>query len=259
MPDVTTHDTSHKPKDSAAITWGPVAAVVVSVAIYVLSQVVVSIFIAIYTSMNHWSKTFIDTWIEGVWPQFIYVVFVEAISLGMLWRFLKRRKATFKTVGFIRPKWRDAGYSLVGFAIYFPILIAVMVAIKAWVPSINTNQQQQLGFTSTHGPQLILVFISLVLLPPIAEEILARGFLYLGLKARMKVFWAALLTSLLFASAHLQFGSNAPLLWTAAIDTFILSWVLIYLREATGGLWASIGLHMIKNFLAFGALFLFVK
>jgi membrane protease YdiL (CAAX protease family) len=60
---------------------------------------------------------------------------------------------------------------------------------------------------------------------------------------------------LLFAAAHLQWGSGAPLLWVAAIDTFVLSMVLSTLREKTGSLWSAIGLHAIKNGVAFTLLF----
>lgn len=251
---------SYKPtKQSTLITWGPVAAVLITIGIYISSQVLGSMVLAFYAGVQGWSKEFIEAWQEGVWPQFWYVLIVEAVSLGLLWQFLKRRKANFKTLGLIKPKLIDVAYTLLGFGIYFPILIAVTLAIKAWVPQINFDQQQQLGFTNTHGPELILVFISLVILPPIAEELMVRGFLYLGLKSRMKTFLAALITGLLFGAAHLQLGSGAPLLWTAAIDTFILSWVLILLREMSGGLCASIGLHMLKNMLAFLALFIFVK
>ena len=35
------------------------------------------------------------------------------------------------------------------------------------------------------------------------------------------------------------------------IDTFILSLTLIWLREKTGRLYASMGLHGLKNFIAF--------
>jgi membrane protease YdiL (CAAX protease family) len=71
----------------------------------------------------------------------------------------------------------------------------------------------------------------------------------------MKIVPAVILTSLIFASAHLPEGGAAGLLYIAALDTFILSLVLIYLREKTGGLWASITLHAIKNGIAFVALF----
>jgi len=55
----------------------------------------------------------------------------------------------------------------------------------------------------------------------------------------------------------LQARSGQPLLWVAGIDTFILSLVLIYLREKTDSLYASIGLHMLKNTIAFLGLFVF--
>jgi len=50
-------------------------------------------------------------------------------------------------------------------------------------------------------------------------------------------------------------GGAAGPLYIAALDTFILSLVLIYLREKTGSLWASITLHAVKNGVAFMALF----
>ncbi len=105
------------------------------------------------------------------------------------------------------------------------------------------------------GP-LILTFISLVILPPLAEEIMVRGFLYSSLKKAMPVAWAVIATSAIFAAAHLPEGGAAGPLYIAALDTFVLSLVLIYLREKTGSLWSSITLHMIKNGVAFVALFI---
>jgi membrane protease YdiL (CAAX protease family) len=258
MPDITKEPPKSTIKKSP-ITWGPAAAVVVTVIIYFLSQIIGSVLILGFAKVRGLSTTDIASWTEKTGPQFFYILIVEAAMLGLLWLFLRNRKASFKTLGLVRPHWRDLVYTLIGFGIYLPILIAAMWGVKIWLPEVNLNQQQQVGFHSTHGAALIVVFFSLVVLPPIAEEIVARGFLYLGLKTKLPVIWAAIVTSLIFASAHLQFGSNAPLLWTAAIDTFILSLVLVYLREKTGRLWASIGLHMLKNSLAFLALFIFVS
>jgi membrane protease YdiL (CAAX protease family) len=257
MPDVTTKPPKSTIKPSP-ITWGPAAAVVGTVIIYFLSQLIGSVFVLSFAKLKGLDHSQITTWTEKTVPQFFYILIVEAAMLGLLWFFLRNRKASFKTLGLTKPRWGDIGYSLIGFGIYLPILIAAMWAVKLWLPSVNLNQSQQVGFQSAHGPALILVFASLVILPPIAEEIVARGFLYLGLKTKLPVVWAAIVTSLIFASAHLQFGSNAPLLWTAAIDTFILSLVLVFLRQKTGRLWASIGLHMLKNCIAFAALFIFV-
>ena len=124
-----------------------------------------------------------------------------------------------------------------------------------YVFSLDTSQQQQLGFDSVKStPELVVTFISLVILPPIVEEIVFRGFVFPGLRTRFKFVRAALITGLLFAVPHL-FASSEGLLWVAGIDTLLLSFVLCYLREKTGALWAPIALHGFKNAVAFVVLF----
>lgn len=132
------------------------------------------------------------------------------------------------------------------------------ILIAGWLaPSLNVDQAQQLGFNPIGTAQLIVTFVSLVILPPLVEETLMRGYLYTSLKKGLPQISAALVTSAIFASAHLQAGSGAPLLWVAAIDTFVLSLFLIWLREKTGSLWASMTLHALKNGVAFISLFIF--
>jgi membrane protease YdiL (CAAX protease family) len=258
MPDVSATTVPEK-KPINPITWGALAAVVGTVVIYLLSQLFASLVILAIGKGKGFNQAQLEAWVNQVGPQFFYILIIEAFTVGMVWLFLHYRKASLKVLGFHRPHWRDLGYTLLGVGVYFSLLIAATEAVKRWVPSINVDQSQQIGFNNPHGPQLILVFIGLAVLPPIAEEILARGFLFLGLRRRLPLIWAALLTSLIFASAHLQFGSGAPLLWVAAIDTFLLSIVLVGLRVKTGQLWAPIAVHMIKNTIAFMALFIFVK
>ena len=147
--------------------------------------------------------------------------------------------------------------ALVTFGAYFVTLLIAVTIIGGTLTHIDLDQKQQIGFDAASGfGPLALVFISLVLLPPLVEEVLIRGFLYGGLRNKLRPLQAALIASLLFAAAHLQFGSGEPLLWIAAIDTFILSLFLIRLREQTGSLWAGMGTHFIKNLLAFVALFI---
>lgn len=252
-------DVAIQPKHDDGVTWGPVVAVVVTIVIYFLSQFFGSVIIITLANLKGLQGDQLSAWIEQTGPQFFYIALVEGVMLGALWLFLRSRKASFKTLGLTKPKWVDLGYTFIGFGIYLPILIATMAAIKVWFPGIDTGQEQQIGFEAAKGAGLIVVFISLAILPPVAEEIVTRGFLYLGLRKKMPVIWAAIVTSIIFAIAHLQFGSDAPLLWTAAIDTFVLSLVLVYLRQKTGRLWAPIGLHVVKNSIAFMALFIFVS
>ena len=58
---------------------------------------------------------------------------------------------------------------------------------------------------------------------------------------------SALFVSSVFGLVHGQ--------WNVALDTFVLSMVMIALYEKTNNLWASVLLHGIKNFIAFMALF----
>lgn len=160
-------------------------------------------------------------------------------------------------IGLRRPRWSDLGYGLAAVPAYFVLYIITVGVITALVPDLNVSQQQDIGFKDPAGTiELILTFISLVILPPIAEEILFRGFLYSSLKKALPIAGAVVGTSILFAIGHLPAGGAAGPLYIAAIDTFVLSLVLIYLREKTGGLWSSMLLHAIKNGVAFTALFL---
>lgn len=248
-------------KDTARqVPWGPRSAVTMTVAIYFAAQIAVGILLSIYAGVRHLNIDEVTSQTDNsALGQFVLVFLVETITLVLLFWFLKRRKATLADIAIRRtPKWKDALYALTGFAIYFPAYIVVVQVVQALVPNLNVNQKQELGFQSTtSGGMLWLVFIALVVLPPLTEELLIRGFLYSGLRRGYPKLKAMIITSVIFGIAHLQIGSGNALLWIAAIDTFVLSIVLVELRERTGNLWASMGLHMIKNGLAFLGLFIF--
>lgn len=239
------------------VPWGPVSAVMVTLTVYFSSQFLGVIAIGIYPLIQGWNNQRSTDWLtNNPFAQFGFVVIVETLTLGMIWLFLRHRRAKASQIGLKRPRLRDIAYALSGFAAYFLIYIGVITIAQQLLPQINNNQKQELGFsTNTTGLALYAIFVSLVLLPPIVEEIVARGFLYTGLRRKLPKVLAAIITSILFGAAHLQAGSGKSLLWVAALDTFILSMVLVYLRERTDSLWASILLHMMKNGIAFVSLF----
>ncbi|HSX44549.1 MAG TPA: type II CAAX endopeptidase family protein [Candidatus Saccharimonadales bacterium] len=247
-------DKNSKPK----LSWGPLTAIWFSIFIYFAAQFAGALIMLGYTHAQGWSKGRTTEWLNhSSYAQFFFVLLVEAITLLGLWWFLKGRHAKPADIGLKRPKWIDIAYALTGFGVYFLIFIVSLTALKHVFIGLNTNQKQDLGFnTSASGLALATIFVALVILPPLVEEILVRGFLYTGLRSKLPVVVAALITSVMFATAHLQFGSGTPLLWSAAIDTFTLSLVLVYLRQKTDRLWASIMLHMLKNGVAFVGLFI---
>jgi membrane protease YdiL (CAAX protease family) len=271
------------------VPWNPWLGVAVALIIYALASLVGTLLVYIYPSLQHWSKSQSDHWINSsIAAQFMFVFLVELLIVGSVLGFIKLYKARPSVIGLRRPKGSDPIYGLAAVPVYYILYFVSVGVVTVLYHGLNVNQKQNVGFNSPTGAwQLIATFISLVLLPPIAEEILVRGFLYGSLRKGMfmiadlvkkpKVVLqktensaaksrnytkympqiiAAILTSLIFASAHLPEGTGGPL-WIGAIDTFMLSMVLVYLREKTDGLWAGMTLHGIKNFIAYSIVFIF--
>jgi hypothetical protein len=238
---------------------GPLSSVLVTLGIYFGSQIIAGVLVLQYLFTMGSKKEDAASLVDGsVLLQFSFILIAEFASLALLWLFLKRRKISLARIGIKRPARKNFLYALPAYAMYFAGILVVFGLITAFVPGIDTDQKQQIGFATASGlGPLLLVFMALVALPAVVEEILVRGFLYSGLKSKLPVIKAALLTSVIFAVAHLQLGSGAGPVWIAAIDTFILSVVLIWLREKTGNIWAGVAVHMMKNSLAFLSLFVF--
>jgi membrane protease YdiL (CAAX protease family) len=243
---------------SPKANWGPAATITVTVVLFFLGQVVGALLASIYPRLKGWTPQHRQDWLsQTVIGQFWFVLIVEALTLaGVIW-FVKRRRGTWAQLGIGKPKWLDIGYAGIGFLAYVIALeVVIGLIIKPFVPGINIEQQQDIGFNTVVGHRdLLLAFLSLVILPPIVEEIMFRGFLYSGLKRAMPVFRAAIFTSLLFAAPHLLESNNGKLLWIAGIDTFVLSLVLVFVRQKTGRLYAGMLVHAAKNYLAFSFLY----
>jgi membrane protease YdiL (CAAX protease family) len=252
--------TSHQlsATSSAPVPWSPLGGVLYATLVYFAAQFSASIFLVEVLRSLRWSKPRVDDWFaNSVAAQFWFVLLAEALTFGAIWWFLRARKAGLRNIGLRRLHWKDIGFALLGFVSYFVVYAVILSVVSNLVPSLNVSQPQDIGFQNATGAlSLVLTFISLVILPPLVEEIVFRGFVFGGIRNKLPFVWAALGTSLLFASAHLQIGSGKPLLWVAAIDTFTLSMVLCYLRERTKGLWAGIFVHALKNGIAFVSLFL---
>lgn len=163
---------------------------------------------------------------------------------------IKRYRTTKSDIGLTRlPSWIDILLTPAGLIVYL-ICSALLIFVASKIfPWFDIDQVQDVGFDQLNQRyEYILAFVSLVVIAPIAEEIIFRGYLYGKLKKSVPIWVAILATSLLFGAIH---GA-----WNLAIDTFVLSIVLCLLREITGNIWSSILLHMAKNGIAFYILFI---
>lgn len=160
------------------------------------------------------------------------------------------RKVTLESLGLQRlMSWTDIGLAPLAYIAYIFALIGVLAVVANLFPGYQADQAQDVGFKSiTNQLGYVLAFATLVVIAPIAEEILFRGYLYGKLRRHVPIWASIIATSILFAVVHGQ--------WNVAIDTFVLSVFLCGLRELTGSVWAGILVHMIKNSIAFYLLFL---
>jgi membrane protease YdiL (CAAX protease family) len=188
--------------------------------------------------------------------QFFFILLAETFTIFPIVLFLRRYKLSLSYLGLKKPRLRDPLYGALAIPVYY-FLFAILAAIATWLyPALNVTQKQELGFDSVVGTsQLILTFFSLVVLPPLAEEILFRGFIYKTLRKSLSFPIAMVITSLLFGAGHLAEGGTSGPLYIGALQTFSLSLVLVYLREKTDSLWPSITLHASNNLIAFIYLF----
>jgi uncharacterized protein len=184
--------------------------------------------------------------------QTIISVLIYALTLALtagvpylLWR----RKVTLETFGLQRlPTWSDIGLSPLAFCAY-ALAVSIIVAIVSQIPGYPADQAQEVGFKAFGSrTDNLLAFVTLVVLAPIAEEALFRGYLYGKLKKYAPGVIAAIITSVLFGIVHGQLN--------VAVDVFVLSMVLCGLRSLTGSIWAGVLVHMIKNAIAYYLLFI---
>ena len=153
------------------------------------------------------------------------------------------------------PTWVDIGLAPAGFIVYL-FLAAGITALFNLFPWFNAEEVQQIGFdTYIVGFDRIIAFLTLVVVAPIFEELIFRGWLYGKLRHRLNkdtsdkasIIISILVVSLLFGLVHMQ--------WNVGVNVFAMSIVLCALREITGTIYSGIILHMLKNGVAFYLLY----
>lgn len=227
------------------------ASIIAALTAWLVAATIVSIAIAsgLYWAIDTFNllgslPSNVETVLYGV---IVYSLLLAVLLLGpWLW---KRHLVTRKVLGLHRlVSWLDIGVSLSGIVLYFIAAIAVTYAVMQFVPSVDLEQTQDVGITLPTGYELVLAFLLLVIIGPIIEEVIFRGYLYGTLRRYgVSIVTATLVVSVLFGIAHGQ--------WNVGINVAVLSVVMCLSREITGSLWPSILMHMMKNGIAYVALY----
>ncbi len=178
------------------------------------------------------------------------IVYATTIAIVVGGPHLLNWRTSLKELGIDRPpRWYEFLSPLAGGVVYFLLSAVLAIAAMNFLPFIDFTQLQETGYGRVTAPtELCLAFVGIVIIAPLAEELLFRGYLFGKLRRYIPTWLAIFITSALFAAVHGQ--------WNVAIDTFALSIILCLLRVTTGSIWPSILLHMLKNGVAFYFIFI---
>jgi len=138
--------------------------------------------------------------------------------------------------------WPKRGELLFGLA----AMVAMIVAgnVLSWLLGRNlvTPFQTDIYTTASTAGWLLWLLIAVVILTPIGEEVLFRGFLFRGWLRAPRDAWPVIVaTSLLWAIIHLQYD------WYVIAQIFVFGLLLGWLRWASGSTILTILLHALIN------------
>jgi membrane protease YdiL (CAAX protease family) len=176
------------------------------------------------------------------------LVIIDALcSLGLIAYFLHRYHVGWSVLGLRRFSLAKTLLYIVGLIAAFLLLIGLLDAlVQLLVPSYNPDQEQVNEFIGVAPNLHLLSLLALVVLPPLVEEPVFRGFVFPAFAKRFGLVGGAIISSLLFGLAHLQAN--------VSVYTFVIGLLLCFLYVRLGSIIPGIALHMLNNYLAFMAL-----
>jgi membrane protease YdiL (CAAX protease family) len=89
------------------------------------------------------------------------------------------------------------------------------------------------------------LMIAVVLIAPLIEELIFRGFVFTGIQARLGSFWAVIFSSLPWAIIHLQYRE-----WYFIVLIFMLGLLFSIARWRTNSVLVPVAMHMFQNAMA---------
>lgn len=142
---------------------------------------------------------------------------------------------------------KTAGYAFLFLIGVYPLMICAGIIAKIYLGPDAEPQElvkyfvdasQQMNYRA-----LFLTFFTGVVIAPIAEEFLFRGYIYVALKRYLGITAGVVLNAALFAAVHLNAASLLPL--------FVFAICLTLVYEFKGSILINMCMHSLFNFTSF--------
>ncbi|MCH7746391.1 MAG: CPBP family intramembrane metalloprotease [Chloroflexi bacterium] len=180
---------------------------------------------------------------EQAFPAPWFIGMFDGLMLGAVWVFgIKKYRARWQTLGLRYPSARGGFVlpllALLGSLTFTGIYVTIVDALGADSLLPPPIPDEVLG----DGFQRLVSTLVIGLWVPFTEEVFFRGFVLAGLIVPLGATRAAVVSSIIFAAAHLTLGTLVPIFVTG----MLLAW--LYLR--TRSIWPPIIAHAAQNLLA---------
>jgi len=159
------------------------------------------------------------------------LAYILPVILILIWR-----RVSWKSLGFGRFEWKTLGLGC-GLLIGAYAIIIVHNALLYFLGVDTQGAKIVKMFAELNSPFWFSIVAALV--APFVEETFFRGFLFQGFRTHYGWKTGMLLSSAIFAAAHLDLA--------ALIPTFILGNVLAYVFHRSNSIWPGIILHFLVN------------
>jgi CAAX protease family protein len=170
----------------------------------------------------------------------IIILVSTPIELVLLALFAQRAGATVSDyLAWKLPRPADVIFGLIAIAGFI-----VLADVVSWLAGRNliTTFQNDIYTTAAAMDWLPLLWFAVVIVTPIGEESLFRGFLFRGWYRAPQDAWSAIgLTAVLFALLHVQYD------WFVILQVFGFGLVLGWMRWVSGSTLLTMLLHAIIN------------
>jgi membrane protease YdiL (CAAX protease family) len=165
---------------------------------------------------------------------------------------IRRRGVRWRDLGFLNFRYPDLGLAVVGALIG----IFVVFPVAAWLARIlGMSAIRGMSYSLTSPFDIVSVLVACVLLGPLAEDIIFRGYLLNTLRAKIANPWVVgFIGIVMFTLVHLPYFGWAGML-------FIVLWspVTVGLFLWRRNIYPSYVMHMLNNFFAYMVVPLFLR
>jgi hypothetical protein len=173
-------------------------------------------------------RPFVNGLLNGDVQASFALVILDAIgSYATIAFYLQKYHVSWRELGFRRFSLLRATILIIGIFVLFALSIGIIYAlIQTLYPSFNAEQPQTNEFTNAPTSAHWYSLLALVIIPPLVEEPVFRGFIFPAFSRRFGVLAGAIISSVLFGFAHLQAN--------VGVYTFVLGLLLCFLYARLG-------------------------